>query len=139
MSNRRKFTEQEQRNMSFVILPKFLFNDEFCDMSNDAKMLYAILRDRCSLSKKNRWIDKNGDIYLIYTREKLSIIMNCSVNTVRKGIEQLKEYNLIEEVRRGLTKPNWIYVLTTDTQDRQEIEEEIESDNTEDYDSYVKF
>ncbi|MCG1059835.1 replication initiator protein A [Staphylococcus epidermidis] len=47
-------------------------------MSNDAKITWSILRDRLDLSIRNNWIDKNGDIFFIYTNEKLKSILNIS-------------------------------------------------------------
>lgn len=38
-------------------------------LSNDAKIAYALLKDRLELSIKNNWFDKNGDIFFIFTNE----------------------------------------------------------------------
>jgi hypothetical protein len=32
-------------------------------LSNDAKIAYALLKDRLELSIKNDWFDENGDIF----------------------------------------------------------------------------
>ena len=40
---------------SYVPLPRFLLQDEALrDISNDAKVLYALLLDRASISRQNR-------------------------------------------------------------------------------------
>lgn len=36
------------------------------------------MRDRLDLSIRNNWIDENGDIFFIYTNEKLKSILNIS-------------------------------------------------------------
>ena len=41
-------------------------------MSGDAKLLYAVLLDRMSLSIKNGWQDKHGNAYIICTIEAVS-------------------------------------------------------------------
>ena len=54
---------------TFYRVPKVLFtNERFWNISADAKMLYGILLDRMSLSAKNGWIDKNGRVYIIETK-----------------------------------------------------------------------
>ena len=46
--------------------PRFLFKME---ISQTAKLLYALLLDRSTLSQKNKWQDDEGRIYicLLYT------------------------------------------------------------------------
>ena len=43
---------------SYVPLPRFLLQDEALrDISNDAKVLYALLLDRASISRQNGYVD----------------------------------------------------------------------------------
>lgn len=114
MSKRRRITQKQLQEQSFAKLYKFLFTDEFIKLSSDAKILYTLLRDRYELSSSNGWINENGEVFLIYTREEMCEMLQCSEPTIRKAIKQLKEYNLIEEQRQGLNKPNLIYVLDID-------------------------
>ena len=52
------FRAEESDQFSFFRIPKALFTEkEFASLSTDAKLLYGILLDRISLSKKNGWID----------------------------------------------------------------------------------
>ena len=46
-------------------------------LSNDAKMAYALLKDRLELSIKNNWFDENGDIFFHLHKRKLKTILNC--------------------------------------------------------------
>jgi len=65
------FRAEESDQFSFFRIPKALFTEkEFASLSTDAKLLYGILLDRISLSKKNGWID--GDGYVSFTR-----LQNC--------------------------------------------------------------
>jgi len=51
------FRAEESDQFSFFRIPKALFTEkEFASLSTDAKLLYGILLDRISLSKKNGWI-----------------------------------------------------------------------------------
>ena len=46
---------------SYVPLPRFLLQDEALrDISNDAKVLYALLLDRASISRKNSYVEPDG-------------------------------------------------------------------------------
>lgn len=60
-------------------------------MSNDAKISYAILKDRLELSIQNNWVDNDGNIYFIYTIKQLEDILNCGnqkVNKIKKRIRK---------------------------------------------------
>ena len=69
------FRIEESEQFSFFRIPKALFTDkEFEVLSTDAKLLYGILLDRISLSKKKRmgrygWLC----VYHIYDRRTESI------------------------------------------------------------------
>ena len=55
------FYGQAGELFSFFRIPKALFQEQqFQDLSTDAKTLYGILLDRMSLSVKNEWFDKKG-------------------------------------------------------------------------------
>ena len=80
-------------------------------LSNDAKITWSILRDRLDLSIKNNWIDENGDIFFIYTNEKLKKILNISSpNKLSKIKKELTRADLFSQVRVGLNKPNKLYL-----------------------------
>lgn len=53
-------------------------------MSNDSKIAYAMLQDRCEYSIQNNWIDQDGHIYFIFTRNELMDILGCKENKIAK-------------------------------------------------------
>ena len=110
MIKRKRITTEDIKNNRFYQMPKFLFEDEFKELSNDARVLYSLLRDRHDLSISNGWVNKNNEVYLIYTRENMASMLGCSQPTIRKAVNQLIDYRLIEEQRQGLNKPNLIYL-----------------------------
>lgn len=60
------FYEEQSDQFSFYRIPKSLFIEErFQGISTDAKVLYGLLLDRNSLSKKNRWFDELGSQKII--------------------------------------------------------------------------
>lgn len=106
------FKENEYLSNSYYKIPKELFvSSLYKDKLNlDSKMLYSFLLDRLSLSKKNHWIDKEKNIYLIFTRQEVQDRLGLSEKTVIKAFKQLVDTKLIFEKRQGLGKPNLIYV-----------------------------
>lgn len=88
----------------------FFTNPYYKDLSNDSKMAYAILKNRLILSIKNNWLDNDGAVYIFYTWDKLSEVMNISRRKIADTINQLKERNLIDVVRQGRGLPAKIYV-----------------------------
>ncbi|MGW7969737.1 replication initiator protein A [Staphylococcus xylosus] len=109
MSN---FNIKEIQKEKFYQLPKVFFtNPKYTKLSNDAKITWSILRDRLDLSIRNNWVDENGDIFFIYTNEKLKSILNISSpNKLSKIKKELTEANLFNQIRVGLNKPNKLYI-----------------------------
>ena len=96
---------------SFYRLPKALFVDpRFRGISAEAKILYGLLLDRMGLSTKNGWLDDAGRVYIIFTTEEIMTSLYCADNKATKLMKELEGCGLIERKRRGLGKPNLIYV-----------------------------
>lgn len=92
-------------------IPKELFiNPDYKKLSSDSKLLYALLLDRLSISMVNEWIDKEGNIFLVFSRKEAEEKLNLSDKTVTKAFKQLKNVKLIYEKRQGFKKNNIIYV-----------------------------
>jgi hypothetical protein len=86
-------------------------NADYKKLSNDAKTLYSIMRDRFNLSIKNgdKWKDERGT-FILMARKSIAEFLNRSLPTVRKIIRELIAFGLIAEKRIGLTHFNHIYV-----------------------------
>ena len=105
------FYGQSSELFSFYRIPKLLFQDSrFQLLSTDAKTLYGILLDRMSLSARNGWLDKAGRVFIIYTVQEVQDSLGCADKKATKLLRELEEYGLIERKRRGLGKPDLIYV-----------------------------
>ena len=105
------FYGQAGELFSFYRIPKALFQEpRFQDLSTDAKTLYGILLDRMSLSVKNGWLDEQNRVFIIFTIEDVKRALCCADNKATKLLRELEEYSLIERKRRGLGKPDLIYV-----------------------------
>ena len=102
---------KEAEQFSFFRIPKLLFIDPiFSKLSSDAKVLYGILLDRMSLSMKNEWLDEANKVYIIFTIEEVEGTMNFGRNKAINTMKELENFGLIEKKRRGLGKPNIIYI-----------------------------
>ena len=104
----------EAEQFSFYRVPRLLIKDErFKGLSSDAKLLYGLMLDRMSLSMKNGWLDDENRAYIIYTVDAIMEDLGCSKPTCTKIMRELDSENgigLIEKIRRGLGKPDIIYV-----------------------------
>ena len=102
----------QAEQFTFYRIPKVLFTDnQFKDLSTDAKVLYGILLDRMSLSLKNQWLDAQNKVYIIFTVEEIMDALNCAnQKATRLMVELEKQAGLIERKRQGLGRPNLIYV-----------------------------
>ncbi|MBR2885462.1 MAG: 4-alpha-glucanotransferase, partial [Clostridia bacterium] len=75
-------------NYEFLKIPKSMFlNEDYRKLSSDAKLTYALLYDRLSLSKLNNWINEDYEVYLIYTREEIAEDLGLITPEVIKLVE----------------------------------------------------
>lgn len=122
---------KEAEQYSFYRIPKILFTDaRFRKISVEAKVLYGLLLDRMALSVRNNWLDGDGRVYIIFTIADVMGTLGCAEQKANKLLNELdctKGVGLVERVRRGLGKPNVIYVknFTGRVQRMQEGEPQI--------------
>ena len=96
---------------AFYQVPKILItDDQFADITTDAKLLYSLMLDRSSLSAKNGWLDKEGKVYIFYTLEQIMTDMHCANQKATKLLKELETQGLIERKKRGQGKVTRIYV-----------------------------
>lgn len=111
----------EAEQFSFYRVPRLLIKDErFKGLSSDAKLLYGLMLDRMSMSMKNGWLDDENRAYIIYTIDNIREDLGCSKEKAVKVLAELdasKGIGLIEKIRRGLGKPDIIYVKNFVIQD----------------------
>ena len=104
----------EAEQFSFYRVPRLLVKDEcFRGLSSDAKLLYGLMLDRMLLSMKNGWLDDENRAYIIYTIDNIREDLGCSKEKAVKVLAELdtgKGIGLVEKIRRGLGKPDIIYV-----------------------------
>ena len=137
----------EAEQFTFYRIPKFLMKDiRFKELPVEAKILYGLLMDRMGLSIRNRWLDENNRVYIIYTFEEIINDMGCSRQKASKLLSELDKSGLIVRKRRGLGKPNIIYVKNiiavikaeekTENEDRSE-ETEVPDSNLQKFEDHT--
>ena len=108
----RFYKKREEVTLRFYQVPKALFkNPVYKGLGLGPKLMYSILRDRLDVSIKNNWKDEKGYIYLIFSVEELSTLLEINKDTVTTYKRELVKYRLIIDKRLGQGKSNMIYVL----------------------------
>ena len=115
----------QSEQFSFYRIPRLLIKDQhFKGLSSDAKLLYGLMLDRMALSMKNHWLDNENRAYIIYSISNVMEDINCSKPTCVKIMKKLDSFGLIERKRKGLGKPDIIYVknfaVLEDSQEQEE-------------------
>lgn len=105
----------EAEQFTFVRVPKVLFTDKehFGGLSNEAKLLYGLLLERMSLSRKNNWIDKHNRVYVIFPVEEIEESLNVGHEKALNLLKELDDQSgigLVKKKRRGLGLPSILYV-----------------------------
>ena len=90
---------------SYVPLLRFLLQDEALrDISNDAKVLYALL-GRASISRQNGYVEPDGTIRLYFTLEQAQTKLHRSRQSATRIFRELEYSGLIIRKKQGLGKP----------------------------------
>ena len=97
-------------NVFYQIPKEFLINPIYNNLDSNSILLYGLLLDRLSVSMKNKWFDKEGNIYLMYSRKEAQKMLKLSDKPITKAFRKLEEAKLIYEIRSGYRKSNIIYV-----------------------------
>ena len=105
----------EAEQFTFVRVPKVLFTDKehFGGLSNEAMLLYGLLLERMSLSRKNNWIDKHNRVYIIFPVEEIEESLDVGHEKALNLLKELDDQSgigLVRKKRRGLGLPSILYV-----------------------------
>ena len=99
-----KFTV-ESLSASYIPFPRFLMEDCFAELTNDAKVLYALMLDRASISKVNGYTEEDGTIRLYFTVEQVQKKLHRSRQCATRIFHELEFSGLICRKKQGLGKP----------------------------------
>lgn len=87
-------------------------------MSWTAEIIYSLLLYRAQLSKKNRWIDSEGRIYIQFSNASLAKALHKSETPVRNALRELEKAGLIEK-QLNAGSANTIYLKLPDSSESQ--------------------
>ena len=102
-----EYMKESEQMLQYFQFPKFLLK---LSISQNAKFLYMILYDRARISRKNSWIDKYGNVYLIFPIEELSVQIGKCKSSVKTALKELDDVGLLVRRSGGFSKPNHLYV-----------------------------
>lgn len=141
------FYGNESEQYLFYSVPQLLFTkDVFRKISCEAKLLYSFLLDRTSLSRKNKWFDEDGKLYVYFKQEELCEKLSIGKDKAVKVFNELDGakggIGLIERKKQGQGKPIKIYVknFTGNPYDTHDATSEIltsEKPKSENFDDEV--
>ena len=96
---------------SFIRIPRvMLTEDTFSTLSMHSKMLYGVLLDRMSLSRKNAWFDEENRVFIIYPIGEIQEDLGFSKKKAMELLSELEKFGLLVKKRRGHGLPNILYV-----------------------------
>ena len=96
---------------SFIRIPKVMLTEElFSGLSIPAKVLYGVLLDRMTLSRKNAWFDEDNRVFIIYQIGEIQEDLGFSKKKAMELLAELEKFGLLEKKRRGHGLPNILYV-----------------------------
>ena len=102
----------EALGMSFLQIPKALIiNPKYKAMTAEAKLAYGMLIQRMQLSNIHGWVNEDNEVFIIHTREEMAAELNVGYKKAVSAFQELKKFDLIQEVRRGRGMANHIYIL----------------------------
>ena len=94
----------------FLKVPLCLFSDSYSQLSVEAKLLYAFLLDRLTLSEKNGFLDSYVDVFMYFTNSEVCKTLYCGSQKATKLFRELEKYRLNNRRNQGRGKPDIIYV-----------------------------
>ena len=92
---------------AYLPYPRFLLK---MDISHTAKLLYALLLDRSTLSQKNGWQDSEGRTYIVYPIAEIAEMLDKGCTTIKGALNELDAAGLLERRRAGFSCANRLYV-----------------------------
>ena len=96
---------------SFIRIPRVMLTENtFAGLSIQAKVLYGVLLDRMSLSRKNAWFDEKNRVFIIYQIGEIQQDLGFTKKKAMELLSELEKFGLLVKKRRGHGLPNILYV-----------------------------
>ena len=90
---------------SYLILPRFLTEEPYSALSAEAKLLYALMLDRASISKENGYFEPDGSVRIYFTVEDVRQKLHKGKQRSIAVLRELECSGLIHRRKRGQGRP----------------------------------
>ena len=105
------FSDYQSGQFDFIRIPRVMMTEEvFAPLSMQAKIMYGMLLDRMKLSYKNKWVDEENKVYIVYPVNEMAKDMNISQRTVINCLGELMGLGLIDKKQMGAGRRNVLYI-----------------------------
>lgn len=105
------FQSYQADQFSFINIPKVMVTEEiFSPLSIQAKILYGMLLDRMGCAQRNKWIDEENRVYIIYPISEIAKDMNISKRKAINSMAELVGMGLVEKKHIGQGRSNVLYI-----------------------------
>ena len=101
------YLKEESVFPPYLQFPEFLMN---LPISQTAKITYMVLYDRARLSQKNKWLDEEGRIFIIFPIKEICKRIGKGETAVKQALNDLDVAGLLKRRSGGFSKPNLIYI-----------------------------
>lgn len=126
------YTVNDKNREEFYKIPKDLFIlKRYANLSNEARMLYGILKDRLDLSTRNNWIDEDGYIYFNYSRQAIADLLMVSLNTAKSRFKELRDVGLLIEKNSEKGQSLRLYLCKIISNNEEENIIDLDKENNE--------
>lgn len=103
-------------------MPRWLFCDpKYIHLSLETKVAYTFLLNRFQLSRMNGWVNGEGEVFIIFPREKLAEEIGISYRKAIACFKELLSANLIWEHRVGRGGANRIYMAAVELSEESAV------------------
>jgi len=102
-----RFT-QTTKLKNYIPLPRSVLE---MGLNSTQILLYGLLLDRGTLSRKNSYTDAQGWVYVVYTEEDLSRDLGISTRVVRKHTKTLESAGLLRKHRSSVKQANRLFLM----------------------------
>lgn len=104
----------------FICIPIELFSEQYKDMSNDAKILYGLMRNRIGLSVNNpSMLNEFGEAFIYFSQTEVQKFLNCANQKAQKILKELESFSLIirEKIKSSTSDRIYVHKLSTEIVD----------------------
>lgn len=89
----------EADQFNFIKVPKAMIKDSaFASLSLASRLLYGLLLDRMNLSMKNKWLDDENRVYIIYQITEIMEDLGVSKKKAIEYLKELEQFGLVEKI-----------------------------------------